>query len=313
MALSLRLPLQSASLAVLASMLFGIPAAAQDPAGDPLAQAQAFFDDLAAMRWQAAALRFHPDAAERIRRAHIEAFRGMEAARQREPMYEPTIPAAVRAWFEQRRRAAEEDYRAEDRFVPPSELEDVDAFEALARILARTDMRTQMLLALERRREALPPGVHLEDELSFRKQAFAVAPGGDSVAYVLYRTLYSGHEIAPELPPEIATLRRTVDGWRVWSPGENGAIGSASFLVAEIPTWADLAERLEKLRDRVFAWPIDGPAELTVRIVGFTPGAAPRGIELEGVQADGTTSRFVVPFDALEALVEYLQPWLYVR
>lgn len=278
---------------------------------------RAFFDDIAAERWLAAAERFDPDALERFRASQLQRLSAREAAADHEPRYADDMPEAVRAWFEEQRARHPV---APLEFAGVTSLDDVRALsaaEVMARHLEAQAPRTLLRQAAEQAGEAQSPPL-LTERLQERRTVVGSVAEDDSTVQVLYRVtmgpLADGeHPVSEALG--VVTVRRAAAGWWL-APSDASAAVDRFFTDLAFSFNFELPEertrRLDELVDRVFAWPEESP-RVRASVAGYdTPGRPPRGFTLELPDAQGRTVRVELPYDALQPLFDYLEPWMWL-
>jgi hypothetical protein len=100
----------------------------------------------------------------------------------------------------------------------------------------------------------------------------AVAIANDSTAYVVYDALREPGQHDTD-SPQLLTLRRTEEDWRIWHAGgydgllDGGFMGTMFF----VPTAEQRLADLKTAADRIVAWPSeDAPRQNLVRAGGGT-------------------------------------------
>jgi hypothetical protein len=304
---------------ILVAMTDTRPVAAQPAAAAQEAEraVRAFFDDIAAERWLAAAERFDGDALERFRAAQLQMLSARETTADHVPRYADDMPEAVRDWFEAQRAASPV---AHLEFAGMAALDDIHALtaaELMARRLEAQDPRTHLRQAAEEAGRAgpMPPPL---DRLRERRSVVGSVVEDDSTVQVLYRVVMDPFDEGEGRVFEslgVVTVRRAASGWRL-APSDASAAADRFFtdfafsFNFELP--GDRIRRLDELADRVFAWP-EGAPQVRASVAGYdTPGHPPRGFTLELPDAQGRAVRVELPYDALQPLFDYLEPWMWL-
>jgi hypothetical protein len=284
------------------------------------ATARAAMSALDEMRWLDAACLVHPDTLARFRTMTLDRARARAASRQHaaEVSWPDDMPPEVIAWHEAQRQRAEAEGRLhrvtfDPELAPLEELEPLTAAELLARHLESWDVRAQMLDAAAAAGRELPQDASLITQPWVRRTIVgAVAESGDEV-HVLYRAQL------PESRTDGAvlamTLRRTADGWRVWSAAQDPVLFNDgtllhSDLVAFFETDEEAAARLRELTGRSITWRTDtgsGRAYFIAEDTSTGP-AAPliTNLLIEWTDAEGHPASIAIPASVLPDLADAL-------
>jgi hypothetical protein len=284
-------------------------------------------DDFAAGRWTDAAERIHPRTIARFRESRLQEFRHRTRTRDETLRYRDDMPEAVREWFDAQRaqQVGSEEEELASMFggiTDLAELEALSGVELLARHLEAADPRTVIRRTLRERRGAggAAETEELASEALRRVDEVRTVLGSvvedDSTIHVLYRaamgTQGEGWAAGPMRSLVALPVVRSGAEWYI-APAHDSFGIDQLVRTFDFGFWVELpderAERLDALKDRVFAWPDEAP-RLRAWIEGYKgAGAPPRSVVLAATAADGRPIRFEIPHGALSALFEYLEPW----
>lgn len=296
------------------------PAPDQRAAEATLRQAFEAYD---LMNWGAVADLVHPDGLVRFQQAMIENQRRQEQFRS-SAAAEPSssdMPVEVRAWFQEQRsrRPVEHPQGVEADFagVPSLRaLEALSARDAYARWLEAHDPRAYLLRRHGAAGETGTAQVDLA-EVRPRNNIVGSVADGDTTVHVIYRRSFPGvpwpsGDMEPGILA-IATLRVSVDGWRIWTTRRDPELFGLENWVVAIQSEEERLQQLRDLSARVFQWPEDLAPRLRARVQGYSGGVRPpESVRLEEDRPDGSHGWVDVPYAAINHLWEYLEPMLYL-
>lgn len=305
----------SRALAAAAALLLPIPTMTQQVRPDARAAADVVRDAFAALdeqRWGDVAPLMHPEALQRFRAAQV----AMARANQRhftEPAAGPSapgMPEEVARWFrEQALRHAERTpppLRREFGVATLAELEALPADEMFTRWLRARDPREGVRQAAEAAGKRVPEDPAAWAPLRERREVVGAVEEGDSTVHVVYRTGL-GAPPADSGPGQlgVATVRRSPQGWRLWSAGRDHGFLGDDFVFS----WTldeEEAKRLAEASAAVVAWPAG-----RAFVAGYPGGVRPpRALVVEVQGPDGAPTRVEVPASAFEEMMErLLAPW----
>lgn len=306
----------------LALLVLAVPAPGQTRADPRAAEAvvRQAFQALGAMRWDSVAALVHPEALRRFHLAQLEHHRLREryesrAADERHPV---EMPEEVRTWLDEQQQRHQAQYPSglAAEFAGISSLAELEALppeEAFARWVEAHDARSLLMRRPQAVGQPIPPEIML-GELHPENRVVGSVVEDDSTIHVLYRTGLPGEEAADDELDQlaIATMRPSVEGWRIWTTRRDPQLFGMQNWVVSIELPEERVERLREAAERTFTWPEEGPLRVRASVEGYTPNArTPETIRVEVVRPDGSTAWIELPHEALIPLWNYLQPWLY--
>lgn len=313
--------LRAIPLAALLSFVNAMTHTTEAQEGSPTAAAEAVvrtvFEELDARRWSTAAALVHPATLERFRARQLQNARSWERYQNEPQRYDPEMPPEVVAWFEKRRQELEEHWGtpahyAFARVASIEELEALSAEELFVRHLQWLDPREQLDrgLAVDGS-PALPEEETREmvEELRPQRTVVGAVLEDDSTVHVVYRTRIRGAPGRHGGSPAVVTVRRTPEGWRLWTGSADGV------LFGDDPTMGfgfyidyEERERFRELAEKGVTWPLEGGGEGRAFVSGDPGGTIPpKALVIEVVRHDGTKDRVEVPAEALPRLVELIR------
>jgi hypothetical protein len=308
---------------VLALLLLPMPASGQ--AGLDTREAEAVvrqaFQAHAAMKWDSVAALMHPDALRRFHSAQIERHRMREQLRSRpsDERYSPDMPPEVRAWFDEQQVGQGVQYPsalAAD-FAGVSSLSDLEALSpeaAFARWVEAHDARALLVRHTEAIGRTMPAEVPLADMHPTNRIVGSVVED-DSTVQVLYRVGFPTEAAVDDALGQlaIATARRSVGGWRIWTTQRDPQFFGMENWSVEFELPEERAERLRELADQSFTWPEGETPRVRASVKGYAGGARPPvAVRFEVVQPDGSVTEVELPYEVLAPLWEYLEAWMYL-
>jgi len=273
--------------------------------------------ELDGMRWKQAAALFHPAAAERFKRAQLQQAQMMERSRQmpRRPYRDPDAPPAVAEWLAQRdsaMRANAPSYLDMQiaGVTSAAQLDSLPPMEVVARWLEAHDERAQQARRMAAAGRTAPT---TRTGPVDPPQRIRTVVGGvwddDSTTQVLIRTRARNAMLPDPGAFSVMTLRRSPQGWRVWTLESEGWVGSTTMMMGNQPT--ELARVLEARKDSVLSWRGERGNTVRAAVLGYPGGGQPPRSGLVEVRAqDGTLHTVEIPFEALTDVVRYFLPWI---
>ncbi len=279
------------------------------------------FEAHAAMQWDAVAALMHPEALRRFHLAKVEHHRMREQFESR-PVDERSssgMPAEVRAWLDEQKKshAIEHASGVAADFAGVSSLAELEALsstDAFVRWLEAHDARSQLRRHHEAAGRTIPPEFPVAELHPTNRIVGSVAEN-DSTVQVLYRTGLpdEAHRDSELDRLAIATVRRSAEGWRIWTAQRDPQLFGMENWVIGFDLPEEHAERLRELAGQIFTWPEGDTPRVRASVRGYPGDArAPEAIRLEVVQPDGSFTRIELPYEVLMPLWEYLQLWLYL-
>lgn len=237
----------------------------------------------------------------------------------REDYRDLEMPSEVAAWHAEQRWRNEE---ALERFGPwlswqfagvetLEPLEALSAEELFARPLEANDPRTQLERHLRGAGKEVPPeaGEAVAGMLP-RRTVIGSAVEDDSTVHVVYRTRLEG---GPDLESEgvaMVTVRRSPQGWRLWTGSRDRALFSESHTGIAFFTVEDERERLRELAQSVVTRTLDDGGAARAFLVGHTGGTEPaKSFVIDVARPDGTKVRVDVPSEAFARVAELILGW----
>jgi hypothetical protein len=166
----------------------------------------------------------------------------------------------------------------------------------------------------EARGRTIPPEFPLA-ELHRTNRIVGSVVEDHSTVQVLYRTGLDANAAEDNALDQlaIATVRRSAEGWRIWTTQRDPQLFGMENWYISIMLPDEEAERLQAIVGQVFAWLEGETPRVRASVQGYAGDArAPQSIRLEVIQADGSITRLELPYEVLTPLWEYLQPWMYL-